>query len=93
MKRSYNRTLMHPDLSKAKVLLQTFKTSKYEPHKEPKECRIENLKSWDIIEGGDEARAIEKTGTIDENHEYLVLHFKDGSEKVYRNSYVDLFII
>ena len=61
MKRSYNRTLMHPDLSKAKVLLQIFQTSKYEPHKEPEECRLENLKSWDIIEGGDEARAIEKT--------------------------------
>ena len=32
------------------------------------------------------------TDIIDDCHEYLILHFKDGTERLFCNSYVDLFI-
>ena len=33
-----------------------------------------------------------ETDMIDDCHEYLILHFKDGTERLFCNSYVDLFI-
>lgn len=81
MKRTYTRTMMFEDLTKAEVKVVVYDGSKYDA-------------SWDIIEGGEEAEEIEIYGRcgIDKNHEYLVLHFKDGSTKTYKNSFVDMFI-
>ena len=52
--------------------------------------------AWDIIEGGIEASQIEAVRDndgIDENHEYLVLHFKNRFSVTFRNSHTNMFII
>ena len=49
-----------------------------------------NIESWEIISGEDAAE-IEASGLVDDNHEYLVLHFSDGDTATFRNSYVDMW--
>lgn len=49
-----------------------------------------NIESWEIISGED-ASEIEASGLVDDNHEYLVLHFTDGDTSTFRNSYVDMW--
>lgn len=96
MKRTYTGTLFHvEDLAEAKVFLEVYNGCKYtEGRGEPIEFEFKGLTAWDIIEGGAEAEAIEQAGDIlDENHEYLVLHFANGLTQTYRNSHVSLFII
>ena len=97
MKRSYHGTFMRPDLREAKVFLEFYEGTKYDAcdnGEEPNEVRVKGLTAWDIIEGGEEAEQIESlTGEIDENHEYLVLHFEGGCVNIYRNSHVVMFIL
>lgn len=94
MKTTYTRTLMVPDLSKAKVRLMIFKLNKYENYgQEPEEIEFTGLKSWTIVEGGAEAEAVETImDEVDDNHEYLILQFENGRNEFYRNSYVTMFI-
>jgi len=57
--------------------------------------QYEGVVRWDIVDGED-ATAIEAHtdgSCIDEFHEYLVLHFGDGSDGTFRNSHVDLYRI
>lgn len=96
MKRSFNRTLTKADLSKATFKLLIFDKTKYEQVEVDNEVEYTGVTSWDIIKGGDEAAEIEAltdASGVDENHEYLVLHFEDGSEGTFRNSHVEMFII
>lgn len=94
MIRTYERTLFIPDLTKATIKLYIHEATKYEaPEDDEIEVKYTGVKAWSIIEGGQEAEEIEATGDmIDENHEYLVLHFEDGSEATFRNSHVDMFL-
>ena len=60
-----------------------------------RKVKYNNITSWEIVSDID-AKEIEAETTsdgIDELHEYLVLHFEDGSESTFRNSHVDMFIL
>ena len=96
MKRTYTGTLFQPELTKAKVLLIVYEYSKYdEVDGGEYETEYTGVTSWDIIEGGEEAEEIEKRRPrdTDEYHEYLVLHFANGSKKTFKNSYVNMFVM
>ena len=96
MKRSYNQTFMmsNEKLQKATVRIFVYNDNKYTGNvTEEKEVSYTGLTAWDIIEGGEEAEEIERdSDCIDENHEYLVLHFNNGDTATFRNSYVDMHI-
>ena len=96
MKTTYARTLFHPVLSECTFKLYIHEATKYEAD-ENDEIKVEynGVTAWDIIEGGDEAQEIESMtddSGIDENHEYLVLHFENGETATFKNSHVDMFI-
>ena len=100
MNTTYHGTMIHHnDLPEANVFLEVYNHTKYEAHEigeEPIEFKFKGLTAWDIIEGGAEAEEIERETSqdgIDENHEYLVLHFANGLTSTYRNSHVVLFIL
>ena len=93
MIRTYRRTLLVSDLENATVRLYLTDAVKYEAEDRAKTVTYTGVISWDIIEGGKEAEEIEANNDLmDENHEYLVLHFKDGKTATFRNSHVDMFI-
>ena len=104
MKRTYKETwtMSNARLQKAIIRLMIYKENKYsdvltaeQVEEGMNEVSYTGLTSWDIIEGGEEARQIEAESDgscIDDNHEYLVLHFDDGTDATFRNSYVDMFI-
>ena len=95
MKKTYYRTLFHRELENAQVILDITDGFKWNLNSEViEEKKYTGVTSWDLIEGGEEAEEIEKTSSVyDENHEYLVLHFKDGHTEIFRNSYVAMFIL
>lgn len=97
MKNTFTRTLFHEDLREAKVKIIAYKHTKYEALEgEESEITYKGLTSWDVIEGGEEAEALEAEtdeSGIDEYHEYLILHFEDGTQATFRNSHVDMFIV
>lgn len=82
------------------AVIEVYENCKYTAHGSQDLGKIRNVKydditSWEII-SGDDAKQIEAETTsdcIDELHEYLVLHFEDGSESTFRNSHVDMFRI
>lgn len=99
MKRTYTQTITmsNEELQQATIKLYISEYSKYDPDTSGGEIEVEytGLTAWDIIEGGKEAEEIESEtdcNGIDENHEYLVLHFNDGTTSTFRNSHVDMFI-
>ena len=97
MKRTYTSSLFNPDFTKATFKLYISEYSKYDPDTRGGEIEVEykGVTSYDIIEGGNEAQEIESmtdADGIDEHHEYLVLHFENGTTGTFRNSHVDLFI-
>ncbi len=57
---------------------------------------IKNVETWEVLEPGDEEReqyeaSVDDTNLIDDFHEYLVLNLVGGEQKIFRNSYVDMF--
>lgn len=97
MIRTYHGTLFVRDLRKATIEVTIYGKTKYEVQdEEGMRITYKGVTSWDIIEGGNEAEEIEAETDgfcIDENHEYLVLHFEDGTQATFRNSHVVMFII
>ena len=95
MKRTYEGTLFRPDLREAEIAIYLFEDTKYKSHPDANEHKTvyTGVTAWDIIEGGQEAEEIEQFGLVDEYHEYLVLHFEDGSTATFRNSHVDMFVM
>lgn len=95
MIRSYSRTMFIENLSEATVRLYIHDIMKYEDKSHGIKVDYTGVTSWDIIEGDKEAEEIESMtdeSGIDDNHEYLVLHFEDGETATFRNSYVDMLI-
>lgn len=99
MIKTYTRTLFKKNLEEATFELHFYTKSKFDDtynFEDEIVDRFTGVKSWDIVEGGKEAEAIERDEynyyNIDENHEYLVLHFKNGKHATFRNSTVDMFI-
>ena len=96
MQNTYTSTLFIKDLTKAEVTLYVYRNTKYEADGEkPVEAKYTGLKSWTLVEGGKEAEAIEAetdANSADENHEYLILNFADGTTATFRNSHVVMFI-
>jgi len=96
MKRTYTGTwtMSNEKLQKAIVRIYSFNANKYTGNiTEEDELRFTGINAWDIIEGGEEAEEIEsKSNIFDDNHEYLVLHFANGTTMTFRNSYVDMHI-
>ena len=101
MKRTYTGTWMmsNEKLQKATVRILVYSGNKYSDEltvdqieEDMHEVKYTGLTAWDIIEGGEEAEEIEEKGLVDEHHEYLILHFNDGTEVTYRNSHVDMFL-
>ena len=94
MKKTFNRTMFIDNLPDAQVKVIIYDRYKYDRQSKAKErLYFTGLTSWDSISGGDEAKKIEAdTDMIDDYHEYLILHFKDGTKRLFCNSYVDLFI-
>lgn len=96
MIRTYNQTwiMSNERLQKATIRIFVYNDNKYTGNvTEEKEVKYTGLTSWDIIEGGEEAEKIEAEtdgSCIDDNHEYLVLHFNNGTQATFRNSYVDM---
>lgn len=95
MTRTYNRTMFitNEELSKVKVTLYITEGLKWEDDNET-EVIYTGLKQWSIVDGEDAVKLEAETdGTcIDENHEYLVLEFVDGSTATFRNSHVSMFL-
>ena len=97
MKRTYTSTTRFNDLTNATFKLYIYDEPKY--GRDFDSIAIERIYtdvvSFDIIQGGDEAKEIEKeiSSDYDVYSEYLILHFKDGSHATFRYSYVDIFIL
>lgn len=96
-KRTYEGTwtISKEKLPKATFIIEIFGATKYEQAEPDNKVEYKGVTSWDIIEGGEEAEAIEAetdASGADEYHEYLILHFEDGETATFRNSHIDLRI-
>ena len=77
--------------------VEIYNVCKYNAPREELEnpivVRYDGITSWEIVSGY-EAWEIEREtdeASIDDYHEYLVLHFENGETSTFRNSYVDMF--
>lgn len=95
MKKTYTGTIFNPNISEAEIKVVRYNKCKYLKDSEPVErSYFTKVTSWDVISGGEEAKEVEDNiKTVDENHEYLILHFETGEITTFRNSHVDMFIM
>lgn len=77
-----------------KVEIEIYDKCKYEKDSQVKHIqRYDNVKGFEVVTR-DKAKEIEDKSDgscIDDNHEYLILHFETGETATFRNSYVDMF--
>jgi len=97
MIKTFTRTMLIENLRNAKVTIYVTDDVKYNLTETSNETKLEysGVTSWDIVEGGTEAEEIEAhldAASIDEYHEYLILHFENNTQATFRNSHVDMFI-
>lgn len=95
MKNTYTRTMFIESFEGCIFKLYITEGLRWECEEPDRVVRYENVVSYDIIKGGEEAAEIEAEtdeSGIDENHEYLVLHFANGEASTFRSSHVDLHI-
>lgn len=96
MIRTYERTTFIEDLTQTTFTLFIHEATKYEAKPEDeRKVTYTGVKAWSIVEGGKEAEEIESTtdaSGVDENHEYLILHFENGNTGTFRNSHVEMFL-
>lgn len=93
--RTYNSTTFHHDLTKATIKLYIHEGSKYDVLNDDntKKVEVTGVKSWTIVEGGEEALAIENLlGIEDKYHAYLILTYADNHTEIYENTKVEMFI-
>lgn len=98
MKKTYYGTIFRGEIKNCLVFIDVFSKCRYTEAIMRSDI-LETLEydrtvtQWDIVEGGEEAEAIEREeGIKDEYREYLVLHFTDGSTKTFPNSRVSMDI-
>lgn len=95
MIRTYDSTLFiaKEELPERKVRLYITEGLKWEDDNET-EVIYTGLVRWSIVDGIDALELEEEIdwNEIDENREYLVLEFNDGTKKIFRNSHVSMFI-
>lgn len=77
--------------------IEVYGVCKYHAAKEelenPLTVRYDGITEFEIVSGYD-AEEIERDTddeSIDDYHEYLILHFENGETSTFRNSYVDMF--
>jgi len=94
MTKTFTRTMFIENLTEAKIVLFVTDAPKYEAKEDGIRVEYTGVKAWSIVDGEDakEIEADTDGSCIDENHEYLVLHFEDGETSTFRNSHVDMFI-
>ena len=98
MKKTYDRTMFvsNEELQKASIRILFSEGLKwYDDNK--KEITYTGLVRWSIIDEYDGLK-FEIDNNLsesekDENQEYLILEFNDGTTATFRNSHVDMFII
>lgn len=76
--------------------LELFDSCKYKQNSNSyTRVKYNNIVNWEIVTGDDAAELEAETdgSCIDDLHEYLVLHFADGTQATFRNSYTDMFRI
>lgn len=78
------------------VKLNLYTTCKYDIHTaedEYKTINYNDVVGFEVVSDPMTVSEIEASGLVDYYHEYLVIHFADGEQSTFRNSYVDLFIM
>lgn len=97
MKQTYTRTMTisNKELAEATIEIHVYEFDKYSNANEDyMKIKYHGLKSWSIVTDEDAAELESEADEdfLDENHEYLVLEFTDGTTSTFRNSHVDMFI-
>jgi hypothetical protein len=76
-----------------KVLVKIYDGVKYnKDSKKVAEAKYD-IEGYEVITDTDGSKVEQFTDaeSVDDNHEYLILHFADGETSTFRNSYCDLF--